>query len=86
MRRRPWKAIAWVAKAKLAGGGNRLPLRPRVGAQLGTGQGEIPVYLDERGRERYTSLKTTDSDSGSGSGSAPGSDSDSGSDGEAQAS
>jgi MoaA/NifB/PqqE/SkfB family radical SAM enzyme len=58
LRERPWTPLAWVIRAKLAGAPARLPLESRVEPHpLGTGQGTIPIYLDERGKQRYGKLK-----------------------------
>jgi MoaA/NifB/PqqE/SkfB family radical SAM enzyme len=57
LRQHPWKAALWVAAAKLKGAPDRLPLRPAEGTLPGRGQGQIPIYLDEKGRERYDSVK-----------------------------
>jgi len=57
LKQHPWKPALWVLKAKLTGAARRLPLRDVEQRRPGTGQGVIPIYLDERGRERYGSLK-----------------------------
>jgi hypothetical protein len=61
LRERPWTPLLWVLRSKLAGAPARLPLRvPPAPKPLGTGQGTIPIYLDERGRARYARLKGLD--------------------------
>ncbi len=64
MRVSPWKAIGWVARAKLLGARTRAPLAPEPGVAPGTGQGVIPIYLDDRGRERYATFKEVPSPGG----------------------
>lgn len=61
LRQHPWSALGWVLRAKVAGASGRFPLARRPQPKpLGTGQGTIPIYLDERGRERYGRLKSLD--------------------------
>jgi hypothetical protein len=58
LRQRPWTPLAWVMRAKLTGAPERLPLRPPPNPNpLGTGQGTIPIYLDEGGKKRYAKFK-----------------------------
>jgi MoaA/NifB/PqqE/SkfB family radical SAM enzyme len=58
LRKNPLKPALWVLKAKLRGGPSRLPLQNELPPAPGTGQGVIPIYLDDRGRERYERLKS----------------------------
>jgi MoaA/NifB/PqqE/SkfB family radical SAM enzyme len=64
MRQHPWKPALWVLGAKLRGAPRRAPAADEVGSRPGTGQGQIPIYLDERGRERYASAKGLEPASG----------------------
>lgn len=57
LRQRPWTPLFWVLRAKLFGAPPRTPLVPEAAKPLGTGQGAIPIYLDDRGKERYARLK-----------------------------
>jgi len=58
LRQRPWTPLAWVLRAKLGRAPERLPLRSRPHpTPLGTGQGTIPIYLDEGGKKRYAKFK-----------------------------
>lgn len=57
LRQRPWTPLFWVLRAKLFGAPARPPLVPEETKALGTGQGTIPIYLDDRGKERYARLK-----------------------------
>jgi MoaA/NifB/PqqE/SkfB family radical SAM enzyme len=59
LRQRPWAALGWILRSKLLGAPRRLPLRRTEAGERrpGTGQGQIPIYLDERGRQRYVNFK-----------------------------
>ena len=58
LRQRPWSPMVWVARAKLVGVPGRRPDRPAKDRLPGTGQGQMPSYLDDRGRERYAKMKS----------------------------
>ncbi len=57
LRQRPWTPLPWVIRAKLFGAPRRMARGAEETKPLGTGQGTIPIYLDDRGRARYADLK-----------------------------
>ncbi len=57
LRQRPWTPLLWLLRAKLFGAPSPAPMMPDEARSPGTGQGAIPIYLDDRGKERYTRLK-----------------------------
>jgi MoaA/NifB/PqqE/SkfB family radical SAM enzyme len=58
LRQRPWTPLLWVLRAKLGGAGRpAVAPAPAPAKPLGTGQHTIPIYLDARGRERYSQMK-----------------------------
>jgi MoaA/NifB/PqqE/SkfB family radical SAM enzyme len=58
LRDRPWTPLPWVMKAKVTGAPARQAEPVQVAPKpLGTGQGTIPIYLDDRDKARYAELK-----------------------------